>query len=262
MQRIAIYSASGGVGKSFIAANLAASLFQRGFPVVLCELSSSSLLPVHFGGGLQMQNDTSKGVDEPGSDKVEGSNELAGSNEVAANNEVESLQTFSLHRDFVLLTPNPSVGSTSDQLLLAAVHQAKKLQRDNGFIIFDIATHTQFNNKSPLFNLGLEIVAADPVSVAAACNNNLIGAKYRMAHKHYLVLNKKDLRSRLSEDSAIMVEACFGEQLLGAVHYDSNVPEAFASKSLVTEHAPQCQAADDMNGLTNAMENLIRKQGQ
>ena len=238
VKRIALYSTTGGVGKSFIAANLASSLFQRGFTVVLCELSSLGLLPMHFGGGLQVDTQT------------------------VQNPKEQHINAYSLHKDFVLLTPNPSVSSTPAELLLAAVNQANKLSGANGVIILDIPTALQFKNKSPLFNVGLEVVSADPVSVAAVCNTKLFGknceARYRMAHEDYIILNKKDLRSTLSNDSAMLTETLFGDRLLGSIHYDATVSEAFAHKCLVGQHSSQSQAAADINELTSTLENLLR----
>lgn len=242
MKRIAVYSAAGGTGKSFVAANLASSLFRRGLSVVLCELCPRGLLTTHFGGDFW-------------SDAGVSSSNQKG-------NAKQRLRNYSLHNDFTLLTPNPSMSSTPGELLLASVRKASELYGANGVIIVDIPTNIGFNSKSPLFTMGLEIVSADPVSVAAACSgmrfDNINNAVYRIAYEKYMVLNKKDLRSSLFEDSASLVEELFGDQLLGVVHYDSAVPEAFACKSLVVEHSPQCQAAADIAELTAALENLIR----
>ncbi len=242
MKRIAVYSTAGGVGKSFIAASLASSLFQRGVTVVLCELSSLCLLPIHFGAGLQTEAETGD----------------------ATNGEKQKIHTCSLHQDFTLLTPNTSVPSTPAELLVATVRQANKLHGVNGVIILDIPTNIQFKHNSPLFNIGLEVVSADPVSIATVCNSSIFSqarnTEHRIANEHYMVVNKKDLRSTLSNDSAIIVENLFGKQLLGNIHYDSTVPEAFSHKSLVGDYAPQSRAAADINELAGRIENLIRPQ--
>ena len=240
MKSIAVYSTSGGAGKSAIAANLASALFYHGTTVILCELSPSCLLPIHFGGDLKDRNH-------------------------ALENEADQkICRHSLHKDFTLFTPNTFITSTSNELLTAAMYQANKLHAVNGVMILDIPTNLQLQQESPLFDIGLEIVSADPVSVAAVFNKKLFtkarDSKNKVAHNDYIVINKQDFRSDLSKDSAVAIEHFFSSRLLGNIHYDSAVPEAFSHKSLVSEYAPHGQATKDIGELASTVKDLIRSQ--
>jgi MinD-like ATPase involved in chromosome partitioning or flagellar assembly len=62
-------------------------------------------------------------------------------------------------------------------------------------------------------------------------------------------LNKVDHRRPIAADVQLLAETALDGQVIGSVHYDEAVSEAFAHKMLVTEYEPQAQAVRDIESL-------------
>jgi cellulose biosynthesis protein BcsQ len=69
-----------------------------------------------------------------------------------------------------------------------------------------------------------------------------------------VVLNEVDLNSRLSRAAADAVARHLGPRLLGAVSRDESLAEALACQKLVQEIAPDSRAAEDIRGISRAIE--------
>ena len=250
MKRIAVYSGTGGVGKSFIAANMASSLFQRGIRVVLCELSTNSLMSMHFGGSLLTDD---LGEHDKGSVRMKSN--------VPPIYDNHQFHSHVLHNDFILLTASSGSGQGIEERLTSAMQYADRMQGMGGLMILDIPTNMQLARSELIFDVELEIVAADPVSVAAACRHHETKKSFESrsgsAHEHYVVINKKDLRLDLSQDAASVAELFFGDSILSCIHYDSAVPESFTHKSLLNDYAPHSQAGMEINELSRTVADLL-----
>lgn len=249
MTRIAIYSDAGGVGKSFIAANLAYNLFQQGAIISLCEMSTHKLLPIHFGSSLE---------EAAKLNSVYQSEQSAG-----YQIKMKKLDTFSLHKDFTLVSLGAMADIDSDASVVSAMKWSERIYSGKGIMIFDLPTGVRFEHGKTLFDIELEVISADPVSLSASYQRHRSDSdnenEYRLAKERYSVLNKMDLRSELSQDAVSMAENLFSDRLLGCIHFDTAVPESFAHNSLVSEYAPHSQACIDVRNLSGIVYELIRE---
>lgn len=250
MKRIAVYSGTGGVGKSFIAANLASSLFQRGVRVALCELSPHNLMSMHFGGSLVADDvrEHDKGA-------------MRANRNVPPLHENQHFHTHVLHADFTLLAAKAGPGHAFEERLTAALQLAERTHGMGGLMILDMPTNMRPAKDELIVDVELQIVAAEPVSVAAACRRhqtrNALDSGPGRARGHYVVINKIDLRSDLSRDAATVAESLFGNAVISCIHYDTAVPEAFAHKSLLNDYAPHSQAGMEISELSRVFADLL-----
>jgi len=167
-----------------------------------------------------------------------------------------------LHADFTLLTANYDSGHLLDERLTAALQHAGRKHHMGELIVVDMPTNMRLAQKDISFDIELEIIAAEPASISAACHRhqskNVFKATSGLAHGHYVIINKKDLRSELSRDAAVMAESLFGESVISCIHYDAAVSEALAHKSLLNDYAPHSQAAMDIDELSRTIANVLK----
>lgn len=217
-KNIVLKSVSGGVGKSFIAANLANSLFRQKQKVVLVEVSFCPVLPGYFGA-----------------------------KQIATQTPAWKFQRYKLHDDFSLFclrVDHSRALSSIDMYVRNALNSVNELQ----FVsIIDVQSGLDSLIDASLMDFPVEVISCEPCSIATATN---------VVNGH-CILNKKDLRSALSHDSVAAVRQLFGDKLLCEIHFDISVQEAFAHKQLLSIYAPESPANHDIGRLATQLIELL-----
>jgi cellulose synthase operon protein YhjQ len=252
MPLICFTSPKGGVGKTTLAANVAAALQRDGRRVLAIDFDPQNSLRLHFGIGL---DDTAgflaelprraewRGCLRPTASGVlvlpHGAMDLRGALGLAAALEREPELLAAPLRE-ILADPGLTVVADTppgpSQALAALVPMASLvvvvLQAEalSAALIPDIV--------SGRF-LGTGTLAA------------LFAARLRVA------LNQVELESRLSLAAADAVARHLGPRLLGAVCRDERLAEALAMQRLVQDSAPDSRAAEDIGGLARSIAALL-----
>ena len=208
--KILLKSKSGGVGKSFVAASLASALFKENSKVVLVEVCCHSVLPVYFGASSPISN-TPKW----------------------------SFQKHQLHEDFLLLSVIIDHTKPLANLEVILGRALSSVNEFNYLTVLDLQTGFEDGFSPDYFDISIEVVACDPTSVFTSSETNT----------DHIVLNKKDLRTKLANDTVHTARDLFGERLLCEIHFDSNVSEAFAHKQLLSRYLPSSPVNMDIERL-------------
>ncbi len=244
MPLIFIGSPKGGVGKTTIAANLAATLAQLGFPVIALDLDPQNTLRLHFGVALQDGAGFAPALTQPaawrpitgfirqtpwGIDLLPyGQTDAAGALAIS-----ETLTQRPDHLTMILqqLLANPRLMLLIDSPPGPSAALAAVL---------------------PFIDMLVCVLLADAVSVAlipsiesgrAFGPGTQAGAN---GGRLRYILNQYDPASRLSRATQQAVRPHLGHRLLGEVHRDEMVAEAAASQTPLAYFAPGCTADRDL----------------
>ncbi|MCK7595724.1 hypothetical protein M0G74_00405 [Microbulbifer sp. CAU 1566] len=220
--KVLLKSVSGGVGKSFLAANLANQLFSQQQKVVLFEVSFCPVLPVFFG-----------------------------SRQLSSEIPPWKIQQYKLHDDFTLFclkVDHTRPLSGVESLFRKALSGINDLHYT---VIIDAQCGLESLFDSGQISLSLEVVACEPCSIATA----------RVHESDYVILNKKDLRSPLSKDGVTLSRELFGDRLLCEIHFDMAIQEAYANKQLLSAYAPASPALQDLIRLSAQVSERLPQRG-
>ena len=129
-----------------------------------------------------------------------------------------------------------------------------------GFLVADLPDY-KLRRVMSLCPIGVHVrvVGADAVSMTAAIqqrdafDESVAGNE---GWSHYYLLNMIDPRRQLCRDLEAIAQEAFGGSLLARLRFDASVSNAAADGQLVADHAPHCQAAGDLNLLTDKIEAL------
>ena len=239
---ITFASPKGGVGKTTLAANVAAAIAAAGHRVVALDLDPQAALGLHFGLGLTetaaadpfasltRSRATAAAVHLVGPGRLSMEAALAWSHSLAAEPELlRAPLTGLLAGEGVLVVDTPPGPSPGLAALL------------------------------PRTDLLVTVLLADAASLALipAIESGLCygapGQSAMRAGRTGFALNQCDNRTRLGHAAAQAAARHFGPRLLGAVYRDAHVAEALAAQRLVREHAPQARAGHDIAVLAGAI---------
>ena len=238
MPILCVSSAAGGAGKTTLAAHLAAILFDLNQKVVLVELSEQNLLSAHFGGRI---------------DGAGGIGVFAGSKD-ADLLDIMARQAHRLHDDFLLVPygaklPDAAEPGWIDRALAELSTAAPQTEIADHVIILDLPPTMAPERYARFADMFLYVLDCDAKSLALL---SAIAARTGAAEpdeSSFTVLNKVDHRRPIAADVQLLAETVLDGQLIGSVHYDEAISEAFAHKMLVTEYEPQAQAVRDLESL-------------
>jgi cellulose synthase operon protein YhjQ len=249
MPLVCIASPKGGVGKTTLAANLAHALHRAGRPVLAVDFDPQNALRLHFGVAVtdragyapevprradwrQFVRHTPSGVQLLPFGALDQRDALALATAVAQDPE---------------LIAGPMRAILSDPALVVV---ADTPPGPSGAL----------SALTPMADVVAAVLQAEAISAALLpeiTSGRFLGGgtlAQLFAMRQRVVLNAVDLNSRLSRASADAVARHLGARLLGAVSRDELVAEALATQRLVQDHAPDCQAADDIRALARALE--------
>ncbi len=213
-------------------------LFDLDQKVVLVELSDQNLLSAHFGGRI---------------DGAGGIGSYAGSKD-ADLLDIMARQAHRLHDDFLLVPfgahlPEAAGPDWIDRALGELSVAAPQTEIRDHIIILDMPPTMAPERYARHADMFLYVLDCDAKSLALlSAVAARIGAS-EPADNTFSILNKVDHRRPIAADIQLLAETVLAGQLIGSVHYDEAVSEAFAHKMLVTEYEPQAQAVRDLESL-------------
>ena len=257
MKVFLIGSPKGGVGKTFIAANLAFAMAQKAVHraqgrVALLDFDPQNSARFHFG--------QASGLTEGWASRL-----LSGESP-----DVTPIETSS----GVLLLPYGRVDGRRDHDVSNLMQQRPNwldgllsglAARNVSLVLCDLppGPSTALSLLSSRTSLSLHVLLADPASIALLPDiesgiypgGGTIGV---IAARHArFVLNQVDWSFPLSERIARAAAQRLGERLLGAICRDTAVMSAMAHGKTLMEFAPSADATRDLFGLTDAVERLV-----
>ena len=223
MSLVICYAAKGGVGTTFLAAQLALGAARRGRQVTAVDLTGQDSLKLHF-GVLPKQ----------------------------------SLPDFeSSSREMMAIADVNLIGASASQQKNNLRNRAQDgaFARDNHHIVIaDIASGDRdlFDALIPYADLNLSALLPDPASLASLTQlaRDVPVPKMR---KTAFVLNQLDDRRKLSRHTHRFVQEIFGDQLIATVRRDEAVLEALANFETLSKGAPQSVVLPDLEKLTDAV---------
>lgn len=246
MYTIAIVSVNGGVGRTTIAANLAAMIARRGRPVLALDFDPQNALGLNLGLAPEETDGLARRMIDGGrwheaafqnSDQVRflpyGATDESGRLAFEARITGESdwlparLAEVDLPAETVIIADTPRLPSQVTSAVVAVA------------------------------DLVVGVMTADTQSYARLpVMRSLVADKAPMG----FVLNQFDATRRLQNDVLALLRPELGDSLIPyMVHRDEAVPEAVASNRSLPEQSPQSQAAHDLQGLASWVLARIRQ---
>ncbi|WP_342452953.1 cellulose synthase operon protein YhjQ/BcsQ [Pararoseomonas indoligenes] len=247
MPLIAFVSPKGGVGKTTIAANVAALLAARGHEVLSLDLDPQNALRVHLGMPVR---DEAGFLAEIGSGTAwrAAVRHTPYGVDLLPHGEVEPRRALELAR---LVMDRPEVLAEPVREMLADPHRLLIVDSPPG-------PSPALSAIMPLIDLSVVVLLPDGGSaslIPQIADGRFLGRgtlALRAAERALLVLNQVDLESPLSTAVLDCAQAVMGARLVGVVARDSGVAEALADRRLPVE-IPGSRAAEDLSLLTEGI---------
>lgn len=249
MKVIVVASPKGGVGKTFVAANLAHAL-SRGRPVGLWDFDVQNACRYHFGvhtdHGWACQPDDSSALPKAFTDTAYGVVLLPFGNVVLSRGQ-EAIDKMTKSSSFF------------EEVMRVFA------ERRVSVVICD----TSYGNPASLdfltsrASIVLHVLSADPGSAALfpwiEAGFYPVGGTLRrlLGQENGFVLNQVDWDLPLSERIARRLADRLGERLFGAICRHVCVMEALAEEKPLLAYAPQCPASLDVGEMAEAVERLV-----
>ena len=223
MSLVICYAAKGGVGTTFLAAQLALGAARRGRQVTAVDLTGQDSLKLHFG--------------------------------VLPSHSLPDFESAS-HEMMAIADVN-LIGASAPQqkkILQDRARDGEFAEDDSHLMIADIASGDRdlFDALIPYADLNLSALLPDPASLASLTQLARDVPVPKMK-KTAFVLNQLDDRRKLSRHTHRFVQEIFGEQLIATVRRDEAVLEALANFETLSKGAPQSVVLPDLEKLTDAV---------
>lgn len=237
---LAVVSAKGGVGKSTLAANLAAALQRAGRPVLALDLDPQNALHHHFLSADEQQALGQRGIAHFDHDWREQGMSSAEGVFVLPHGLVEESQ----RRDFEAQLHN-------DPQWLA--RRLSDLQLAEGaLVIIDTPPGPSIYLQQALSvaNLALVVSLADAASYTALPMIDGLIKTHTAGRKSFVgtsyLINQVDNSRQLSRDITQIMQGLLGQQVVGTVHRDQSITEALAYNRNVLDYDPQGRGCHDI----------------
>lgn len=240
MKVVSVVSAKGGVGKTTLAANLAAVLVTQGRHVVALDLDPQNSLRLYFGVPLDSVDGLSRAAIAGApwqSAMVDG----AGGVTVLAFGALieEEQHLFERHLD-------------KDPQWLARGLDALRLGEAD-IVVIDTPPGSSAYTRAALgaAHFAVNVVLADAASYAAIPQMQRMIDAYAAPRPEFrgegYVVNQVDQSRQLNKDVLRVLRDMLGANMFpGVIHEDEGVSESLACNTTVVRYDPQCQAAVDM----------------
>lgn len=237
---LAVVSAKGGVGKSTLAANLAAALQRAGRPVLALDLDPQNALHHHFLSVDEQQALGQRGIAHYDQDwREQGMSSAEG----------------------VFVLPHGLVEESQRSAFEAQLHddpqwlarQLSDLQLAEGaLVVIDTppGPSVYLQQALSVANLALVVSLADAASytalpmIDALIKAHTVG-RSSFAGTAYLI-NQVDNSRQLSRDITQIMQGLLGQQVVGTVHRDQSIGEALAYNRNVLDYDPQGRGCHDI----------------
>lgn len=239
MNVLSVVSAKGGVGKSTVAANLAAALCDLGHPVLVIDLDPQNGLRFHF----SFEVGAGKGL----SHSEERALALAGLIEATPSG--------------VALIPYGQCDEvqrkTFEERLLRdpawLVNTLRELELGgNMVVVLDTPPGPSVYMTQALTaaSLALAVTLPDAGSYVTLPQLQSLFRTYCLNRPDFLgygiIVNQVDQGRQLNRDVITMLRASFGEHIVGRIHQDQAISEALAYGQDVFRYAPHSEGAQDI----------------
>jgi cellulose synthase operon protein YhjQ len=247
---ITVASPKGGVGKTSLTANMAASLTLRGRRVFAIDLDPQNALRLHLGMPPNEIAGASRATME-GQPWVDCLFRSGNGVNYLPFGELNDLDTQSFEK---FLDQQP------DWL---RSHLAELNLRADDIVLIDTppGPSTYLRQALTVANRVLVVLLADAASYAT------IPQMTRLVETHcrhradfqdnHLIVNQVDSSRQLARDVLNAMKLAYGNTILGTIHYDQAVSEALAYDQNIFEYAPHSLAAQDFNSCTDKLLSLI-----
>ncbi|MDB5414597.1 MAG: cellulose synthase operon protein YhjQ [Rubritepida sp.] len=253
MPLIAFASPKGGVGKTTIAAHVAALLAGRGQKVVALDLDPQNALRLHLGVPLREEGRfmSSLAARAPWRDCLV---DTESGVRLLPFGPVDPLRTLELA---VALTQEPALLTEPVREILASPDILVVVDSPPG-------PNAALAALMPLLDLLVLVLLADAGSAAIIpqiASNRFLGRGTlagRSADRAVVVLNQVDEQEPLSDAVVDMARNALGKRLIGAVCRDQGLAEALADKRMLTAGEPG--AGEDLQILADTISRHLRLQ--
>ncbi len=252
MRVVAVISPKGGVGKTTVTANLAASLARLGPRVTILDLDPQNALRLHFG----MAHDDPSGIAEE---------------QTRAGSWSDVLFESAYGVDFL---PYGSVDENQRAIFEHDVkedpqwmsrHLAGLNLPENGVVLIDTPPGPSIYLQQVLHvaNYALVVLKPDAASYTTIPSIESLIDYYCSERKDFLgycyLLNQMDAAKQLSRDVFGMLRSNLGKRFIPVtIHRDEAVSEALACQTPVSYYSQHCSATHDMQELTAWLQTNFR----
>ena len=247
MPLIAFVSPKGGVGKTTLAANIAALIAARGHEVLGLDLDPQNALRLHLGLPVRDEEGFVTGLGS-GSAWRAAARQTSYGVSLLPHGGVDPRAAMELTR---LLMDSPELLTEPVREMLADPHRVVILDSPPG-------PSPALSALLPMIDLSVVVLLADGGSaslIPQIADGRFLGRgtlAARAAERSVLVLNQVDLESPLSVAVLDCAQTTMGSRLLGVVARDPGVAEALADRRLPVEVAGS-PAAEDLSLLAEAL---------
>ena len=224
MPLILLHSPKGGVGTTFLAAQLALHLARRGHEVTAVDFTYQDSLKLFFG---LMATQSLVDMADTQSDAL-----------VVSGVNLVNGYTMAREADF-----------------REALAQDRPLFEEDRITIADVSSDDRALKALLMPHAVIHLCALMPRPGALAALTKVDEHTPAVAlKKTVFVLNQLDDRRRLSRDTHSFVRELFGSQLIGTIRRDEAVNEALAMFEPIEKYAPTSAALPDLMALADAVE--------
>lgn len=247
---LTVASPKGGVGKTSLTANLAASLVARGRRVLAVDLDPQNALRLHLGMPP---------------------NEIAGTSRATLEGQPWAKCLFRSAAGVQYL-PFGELNDSDTQAFESFLekqpawlrsHLAELKLRPDDIVLIDTppGPSTYLRQALSVANRVLVVLLADAASYAT------IPQMTRLVETHcrhrpdfqdnHLIVNQVDSSRQLARDVLNAMKMAYGNTILGTIHYDQAVSEALAYDQSIFEYAPHSLAAQDFKNCTDKLLSVL-----
>lgn len=255
MPLLCFTSPKGGVGKTFLSANVAGILARAGRRVIALDLDPQNALRFHFGVPLEDANGFTTGLATL-PDWRRTLRATPSGVHLLAYGQADGMRTVELS---ALIQGDPTL----------LTQPLRQMLRDPDVIV--VADTMPGASPALLAILGMAdlvitvlhpngaSLALVPAVEAGAAYGSLFGHNGPKRAQLAYVLNQVDPRVPLARRITQMVLERFGPRLLGVVHRDEIVGEALVQQMLVTDYSPASKVSIDVAALTRAIASTLQR---